>query len=153
MGAQMSIEEVETLSRNLGLKLFRTCTKQNLNISELFNELGMEYLRRGGEAGLGVSAVGTMEHHARFSDGEQCINARPVEGVVGGAAATGGKKEDNPNGQKANNSNPGAGANGAAADGGGGGAFKLGGGDLKPSVQRTGGKKRKFDLFSKCSVV
>merc|ERR1712194_742291 len=88
--AQMSTEEVETLSKNLGLKLFRTCTKQNLNIFELFNELGMEYLRRGGEAGLGVSAVGTMEYHAKFSDGTTAHGGNGNTGPSGSGFSGGG---------------------------------------------------------------
>ncbi len=49
--ATMTSDEVENVARKLNLKLFRTCVKENLNITQIFNELGLEYLRRGGGTG------------------------------------------------------------------------------------------------------
>ena len=38
--AKMTPQEVEDKARRMNLKLFRTCVKDNLNINEIFNELG-----------------------------------------------------------------------------------------------------------------
>ncbi|CAD7942617.1 unnamed protein product [Amoebophrya sp. A25] len=62
--ATMTAGEVEALASRLQLKLYRLCVKDNLNITEIFSDLGMEYLRRGGELGLGVSAVASITPQA-----------------------------------------------------------------------------------------
>ncbi|CAD7934860.1 unnamed protein product [Amoebophrya sp. A120] len=105
--AVMTPAEVEGLATRLGLKLYRLCVKDNLNVTEIFTDLGLEYLRRGGEQGLGVSAVASMKPQA--------------------ASSPGGDAEERPD------NNP----------------FQLTA-EKKPSVQRTGGKKKRF---ATCAVL
>lgn len=59
--AKVSGVEVEQLASRLGLRLYRTCVKDDLNVKEIFNDLGMEFIRRGGEHGLGVNSVTAIE--------------------------------------------------------------------------------------------
>merc|ERR1711862_1018824 len=107
-------------------KLFRTCVKENLNITEIFNELALDYLRRGGEVGLGISAVTALEDMAKNADGSE--------------------KNNNNNKGNASFANGGGGGRGAEKVIDGNSAFQLG--EKKgPSVQRTGGKKKRFDFF------
>lgn len=62
--AAMTPQEAEALAVKLGLKLYRTCVTENLNISEVFVYLGTEFVRRGGEAGVGVHSVTAMTTHS-----------------------------------------------------------------------------------------
>merc|ERR1711862_1082290 len=55
--AQMTQHEVENLASRLQLRLYRTCVKDDLNVKEIFHDLGHEFLRRGGEHGLGVNSI------------------------------------------------------------------------------------------------
>ena len=57
----MTQQEVESIASRLGLRLYRTCVKDDLNVKEIFNDLGLEFLRRGGEAGMGVNSVTAIE--------------------------------------------------------------------------------------------
>eukprot|EP00391_Amoebophrya_sp_Ameob2_P013393 CAMPEP_0178998628 /NCGR_PEP_ID=MMETSP0795-20121207/9614_1 /TAXON_ID=88552 /ORGANISM="Amoebophrya sp., Strain Ameob2" /LENGTH=235 /DNA_ID=CAMNT_0020691319 /DNA_START=8 /DNA_END=715 /DNA_ORIENTATION=+ len=107
--AKMSPQEVEALASRLHLKLYRVCVKDNLNVSEIFGDLGMEYLKRGGERGLGVSAVASMASTGKASASQ---DAEAEE-----------KTENNP--------------------------FQLTA-EKKPSVQRTGGKKKRF---ASCAIL
>lgn len=112
--AQVEASEVEDLARRMGIKLYRTCVKDNILVDDVFEYLAESFLKRGGSAALGVSAVPSI---ASLSTREvSTSNARPAEAASAAAS----------------NSQP------AAASGdAGNGAFKLGG----PSKQRTGGKK------------
>lgn len=112
--AVMSPQEVEATAQRLGLALYRTCVKENLNVTEVFRYLGEEFLRRGGEAGIGVSSVTSMAKHAVTASGTRAAEPQP-----GQAAA------------------PSVQLNGPAAK-----PFKVDA--ARPSVQRTGGKKRLF---------
>jgi len=118
--AEMSAQEVEATAQRLGLALYRTCVKENLNVSEVFRYLGEEFLRRGGEAGMGVSSVTSMNKHAVTASG-----MRPVDPAKDAAL---------PVAQTARDAKP----------------FKVG--ETRPSVQRTGGKKRPR-LFTQCAVL
>lgn len=118
-----SPQEVEAVAQRLGLALYRICVKENLNVSEVFRYLGEEFLRRGGEAGIGVSSVTSMTKHATTASGAKAVDA------------PGGKTDYAPN----QNNGP------AAAK-----PFKVGGDERRPSVQRTGGKKR---LFTQCTLL
>lgn len=112
--AQMSANEVEYLAKRLRLKLYRTCVKDNLNVTEVFQHLGGEYVNRGGEAALGAQAVTSIDDMA----------TKPLA--------------DN-NANKIGNGPPAAKATVAPTQNGG---FQIGG--KRPSVQRTGGKKSKL---------
>lgn len=114
--------EVEDLARRMQLKLYRTCVKENLNINEIFNDLGCEYVRRGGEQGMGVSAVAAIEEKATNAAGEKATISKKDSGQAGAQGQTAG-----------------------------GGAFQLED-QMRPGVQRTGGKKKKFYLAS-CTLL
>eukprot|EP00397_Hematodinium_sp_SG-2012_P036601 GEMP01039533.1.p1 GENE.GEMP01039533.1~~GEMP01039533.1.p1 ORF type:complete len:242 (+),score=42.55 GEMP01039533.1:450-1175(+) len=59
--AKMTNEEVETMAQKLQLKLYRTCVKDNLNVTEVFKHLGTEFVNRGGEIHMGVQSVPLIE--------------------------------------------------------------------------------------------
>jgi Ras-related protein Rab-23 len=122
--AVMTPQEVEAAASKLGLTLYRMCVKENLNVSDVFLHLGEEFLRRGGEAGMGISSVTSMTKHATTASGAKPAAADPSSAKV--------PLEATP-----------AGNNGAAAK-----PFKVG--EKRPSVQRTGGKKR---LFTQCAIL
>jgi len=128
--AVMSPQEVEYIAKKLRLKLYRTCVKDDLNVSEVFSYLGGEFVRSGGEAALGCTGITSIED----------VASKPM---MDRAAAAGGSQAKpvakDANGEAIHNSaNP--------QDG----AFKLSGGK-KPAVQRTGGKKS--HLPQGCSIL
>lgn len=116
--AVMTPQEVEATAQRLGLALYRTCVKENLNVTEVFRYLGEEFMRRGGEAGIGVSSVTSMAKHATTAGGAKA--AEPAPGQAAPLAPPAAAKP-----------------------------FKVGE-DRRPSVQRTGGKKR---LFTQCALL
>merc|ERR1712118_210337 len=63
--AQMTPQEVEHMAKKLRLKLYRTCVKDNLNIDEVFQHLGEQFVFRGGEAALCASAVTLIQDMAK----------------------------------------------------------------------------------------
>lgn len=125
--AQMTANEVEYLAKRLRLKLYRTCVKDNLNVTEVFQHLGGEYISRGGEAALGAQAVTSIDDMA-------------TKPLADSNKQTGGYGGNGPPVAKA------APAPGQGQTGG----FQLGG--KRPSVQRTGGKKSKL-AFTNCSIL
>ena len=55
--------EVEALARRLNMRLYRTCVKDNLNVTEVFEYLAAQYILKGGaQSGNApaVAAVGDM---------------------------------------------------------------------------------------------
>lgn len=121
--AAMEPREVEFIAKKLRLKLYRTCVKDDLNVSEVFQHLGAEFVSNGGEAALGTSGITSIEDVA-----SKPLADRSAKGA-GGAAASGG-----------------AAPKAAAAPADKNAAFKIG---QKPAVQRTGGKKSHFS----CSIL
>jgi Ras-related protein Rab-23 len=119
--AVMSPQEVEATAQRLGLALYRTCVKENLNVTEVFRYLGEEFLRRGGEAGIGVSSVTSMAKHAITASGTRAAEPQPGQAAAAASVQL----------------------NGPAAK-----PFKVDA--SRPSVQRTGGKKR---LFTQCALL
>lgn len=113
--AVMSKDEVETIAKKLRLKLYRTCVKDDMNVSEVFTQLGGEFIRGGGDVAFG-SAGG--------------ITA--IEDVASKPLAEKSARNGNPS--------PAAEAKGTAA-GDTEQPFRLAAGGAKPAVQRTGGKK------------
>jgi len=59
--AVMTNQEVEAIARKLQLKLFRTCVKDNLNVIEVFQHMGIEFVNRGGEIAMGVQSIPAIE--------------------------------------------------------------------------------------------
>jgi len=120
--AKMEAKEVEILAQKLRLKLYRTCVKDDLNVSEVFTHLGGEFVRRGGEAEFGSRGITSIED----------VASKPIADRSAASKASGG--------QNAAAGQPAAAANGDQP------AFKLGQGNKSPSVQRTGGKKQKLPV-------
>jgi len=130
--AKMTAAEVDDLARRMGMRLYRTCVKDNLLVSDVFEYLADCYLKRGGAAVSGDAAVmaitsGSAEHKKELE------NAKDNKSAAPGASAT-------PNGSTPTN---GAGTvDGMPAtvstgpDNSASAPFKL-----EPSTQRTGGKK------------
>lgn len=119
--AAMEAKEVEYLAKKLRLKLYRTCVKDDLNVSEVFSHLGSEFVRSGGQATLGCSGITSIEE----------VASKPMldRAAAPGGNSTAGTPKDS------------SAAGAPPASSGDQGAFKLGDTNKKPSVQRTGGKK------------
>jgi len=129
--ARMDAGEVEQLAKELRLKLYRTCVKDDLNVTDVFTHLGKEFVNRGGESALGSSGVPSMEEMATKPIVERSAN-NPASASSAGAGGDAAPAASAPE-------------NGAAL---GGDAFKLGA--KGPSVRRTGGKKR---MFTGCNIL
>eukprot|EP00933_Yihiella_yeosuensis_P041700 TRINITY_DN36109_c0_g1_i1.p1 TRINITY_DN36109_c0_g1~~TRINITY_DN36109_c0_g1_i1.p1 ORF type:complete len:254 (+),score=66.51 TRINITY_DN36109_c0_g1_i1:117-878(+) len=123
--ACMEAREVEFIAKKLGLKLYRTCVKDDLNVSDVFTHLGSEFVRSGGEAALGKSSMMSIEDVA-----SKPIADRSAAANKGGAAPPA--------------------SSGAAAQGDPNAAFKLEA--KKPAVTRTGGKKNQLAAL-KCTIL
>mmetsp|Transcript_43685 Transcript_43685/g.103105 ORF Transcript_43685/g.103105 Transcript_43685/m.103105 type:complete len:254 (+) Transcript_43685:62-823(+) len=115
--AQMDAKDVEQLAKKLRLKLYRTCVKDDLNVTEVFQHLGTEFVNGGGEAALGTSGIAKLEDMATKPLAERSA-----------AAGRGGQA-----------GNTTIADNTTAPPDAGNAAFKIGA--KKPAVQRTGGKK------------
>lgn len=118
--AVMSKEEVEQVAKKLRLKLYRTCVKDDMNVSEVFMHLGQEFIRGGGDAAFGsaggITAIEDVASKPLVQQGSKSgAAASPAAEAAKGTAA-------------ADTEQP----------------FRLGAGPAKPSVQRTGGKKSKI---------
>jgi len=114
--ATMTAQEAEDIARSLRLKLYRMCVKQNMNIQQVFEDVGGEFVNRGGESGLGINSVTAIQNFTTGGGG----SAQPRAGATGNLDNQPGSQGDK--------------------------AFKVGGPAApgKPSSQRTGGKKRLF---------
>jgi len=116
--AAMDPREVEFLASKLQLRLYRTCVKDDLNVSEVFQHLGTEFVNNGGEAALGTTGIPSMEDMARKPMAERAEKGAAGAGAPAGAAqSTAAPTQDSQ------------------------AAFTLGANSKKPQVQRTGGKK------------
>jgi len=122
--ACMEVREVEYKAQKLKLKLYRTCVKDDLNVSDVFQYLGAEFVKNGGEFAFGGAGITSIED----------VASRPLADASAAAGATSAAA---PSGQSAD-----------AAPQATGQPFKLGS-NKAPKVQRTGGKK---SMFSKCSI-
>jgi len=121
--AAMEAREVEYLAKKLRLKLYRTCVKDDLNVSEVFQYLGAEFVSQGGEAALGTTGITSIED----------VASKPMADRSAKAAQAGNASPSAPGEQPA-----------AAPLQDSQSAFKLGGQSKTPSVRRTGGKKHYF---------
>ena len=131
--------EAETLARELGVKFFRACVKENFNVDNVFDYLVDQWSKGSNKA---QPAMDIRELAAGVRRGRR---TRPRGGRRGSAAAGG---EDG--------TSTVAGKRGEEA---GGRAFML----EKPNTERTGGKKSKMQRlktgakrrskFTKCSVI
>lgn len=110
--AAMTNGEVEDLARRMGVKLHRTCVKENAFVDDVFEYVSETFLARGGQAAAGVAAVPFIGEVGRKSGPDLSAAAAAAADGKGGA----GKDGTGPGGQK---------------------AFKL-----EPSKRRTDGKKK-----------
>jgi len=124
--AVMETSEVEYMAKKLRLKLYRTCVKDDLNVSDVFQYLGGEFVKGGGESTFGTGGVASMEEMATKPIADRNAAAK------GAAAAAG---TENGGAEKTTDSQQ---------------PFKLTSG-AKPSVQRTGGKKH--TMGNLCSIL
>lgn len=116
--ATMDSREVEFLAKKLRLKLYRTCVKDDLNVSEVFQHLGAEFVRSGGEATIGAGGIASIEDVAS----KPLADRSAAKGGGGGGA--GGTDASAPAAPSTDQHTPFTPA-------------------AKPQVQRTGGKKTK----------
>ncbi|CAE7865301.1 RAB23 [Symbiodinium microadriaticum] len=79
--AVVEAKEVETIAKKLRLKLYRTCVKDDLNVSEVFTHLGNEFVKNGGEASVGRAGMMSIEEVASKPMAERSAAAK-----AGGAA-------------------------------------------------------------------
>jgi len=94
-----------------------------LNVSEVFQYLGAEFVSQGGEAALGTTGITSIED----------VASKPMADRSAKAAQAGNASPSAPGEQPA-----------AAPLQDSQSAFKLGGQSKTPSVRRTGGKKHYF---------
>jgi len=105
--AVMTNDEVESLARRLQLKLYRTCVKDNLNVVEVFQHMGIEFVNRGGEIAMGVQSIpaieqmGTLLMKEKVTEKEETVvndNNAPfkLSGKRPSTQRTGGKKNKMP---------------------------------------------------------
>merc|ERR1711920_564479 len=94
--------------------------KDDLNVSEVFQHLGIEFVKGGGEATFGAGGITSIED----------VASKPIADRAGNKAS--------------GTANATAGQPATAAEGDANPAFKLGSGQKSPLVQRTGGKKSRL---------
>jgi len=59
--AEVSSDEVEDLARRMGVKLYRTCVKDNILVDDVFSYVAESFIKQGGENGMsGVEAVASI---------------------------------------------------------------------------------------------
>jgi len=118
--ACMDARDVEFLAKKLRLKLYRTCVKDDLNVSEVFQHLGAEFVRSGG---VGTGGIASIEDVASKPLADR--SAAKAGGSAADSSATAAPSVDQQQ------------------------PFKIGAGSAKPAVQRTGGKKKQMLHFVK----
>jgi len=128
--AAMEAREVEYMAKKLKLKLYRTCVKDDLNVTEVFQYLGAEFVNSGGEAALGTTGITSIEDVASKPMAERSAAANKANAAANNAS------DKSPAAAPVQDSQQ---------------SFKLGGLSKKPAVQRTGGKKS--HLPSGCSIL
>lgn len=80
--AKMSPAEVEAAARRLGVRLYRACVKDNVNVSEVFDYLATQYILRGGD----TSGVGAVAAIGDYSSDQSAARAE-ARGLAEAAAA------------------------------------------------------------------
>ena len=131
--ARVTAQEAEDMADSLKVKLYRSCVKEDVNVSEVFESLAsraLEIERRGQAAAAAATGAGpATERAGRSASGESAAGPGSASSSAPGqdAAPRGGEDEADA-----------AGAAGAHASNGGAGAVV----DFnRPSKQRTKGKK------------
>ncbi|GIL49987.1 hypothetical protein Vafri_6111 [Volvox africanus] len=124
--AVVTPEEVEAMARQLGLKLYRTCVKENINVTEVFGYLA-------------------ELHHKKLQKGElsqqpaaAAITAPPGSAAAAAAASSGPAQSQAQGGEQSSEAAP-------VREG----PVTV---NLQPSKVRTKGKKSLKDKLTACSV-
>jgi Ras-related protein Rab-23 len=84
--AVMEPSEVEFMAKKLKLKLYRMCVKDDLNVSEVFQHLGAEFIRNGGEQTFGAAGIASIEDVASKPIAERGAKGAGDGGKTDGAA-------------------------------------------------------------------
>lgn len=77
--AQMTNQEVEDLSRRMGIKLYRTCVKDNVLVDDVFDYLADSFLRQGGSSAFGVESVTSIGDIAPTSNSSAQTQSAPAK--------------------------------------------------------------------------
>lgn len=75
--------EVEDLARKLKLKLYRSCVKDNVNVTEIFEYLAAQYIVRG-------KRIEAVQDITDFGEEEKGGDAAPAKTSAKGSSASGG---------------------------------------------------------------
>lgn len=78
--ATIQSDEVEALAREMGVKLYRTCVKENILVDDVFSYVAEAFIKKGGEAGMGIEAVAPIDRSQKKSGGATTNSGAPVEG-------------------------------------------------------------------------
>lgn len=78
--AKVTSEEAEALAKELGMKLYRTSVKDNLQVNEVFTHLAQEFVKRGGEN----VAVDPVTAEAPEKQNSYTLDLRPSTQRTGG---------------------------------------------------------------------
>mmetsp|Transcript_62968 Transcript_62968/g.142327 ORF Transcript_62968/g.142327 Transcript_62968/m.142327 type:complete len:246 (+) Transcript_62968:109-846(+) len=84
--AVMEAREVEHKAAKLRLKLYRTCVKDDMNVSDVFAYLGTEFVKGGGEATFGGAGIASIED----------VASKPLAERAAGGASSGDKQASAP---------------------------------------------------------
>ncbi|MEW5317632.1 MAG: hypothetical protein WDW38_008914 [Sanguina aurantia] len=142
-------EEVEALARKLGLKLYRTCVKQNVNVAEVFAYLAELHQRKLVSGTLNQPTAGQREAEQAASQKQQQQEPQ----------STGNAFQPTPSGGAGRQGSTEGGADAGSEEGAAGGSAK-GGGEVRqtastvvlgPSKMRTKGKKKWSEKLT-CSI-
>jgi Ras-related protein Rab-23 len=131
-GGAVDDDEVEDLARRLGIRLYRTCVKDNVGVDDVFDFLAEAFVNSGGDTAMETFAVPTIgaiqstQKHALHSDGSSSLPADADVDVDGGAY----DYDDRPLADR-----PPA-------------ASSAAGGQMRPLTRRTGGKKEQKCIIS-----
>jgi Ras-related protein Rab-23 len=98
--AEVTSAEVEGLAQRMGVKLYRTCVKDNILVDDVFDYVADMFVKQGGEAGLGVESVPTIGSIANKRENSNTTQQRAPQqqSAAGGftltpsTRRTGGKK-------------------------------------------------------------
>jgi len=134
--AKMTAAEVDDLARRMSMRLYRTCVKDNLLVSDVFEYLADCYLKRGGAAVSGDAAVMTIQSGSAEAKKERELNAKNGKATEPAAAASASASSSASSSAAANSADGMPATVSTGPDSSSGAAFKL-----EPSTQRTGGKK------------
>eukprot|EP00698_Gefionella_okellyi_P003626 TRINITY_DN133_c0_g6_i1.p1 TRINITY_DN133_c0_g6~~TRINITY_DN133_c0_g6_i1.p1 ORF type:complete len:293 (-),score=58.35 TRINITY_DN133_c0_g6_i1:28-849(-) len=134
--AVMTKDEAEATAAALGLRFYRTCVKENMNVNEVFTYLAEQYVQRTKEVAVAepVAAIGfEVDSAARQIAAQQLSSSEPTSAIA--APPTPSKQQQQP---------PPVQPNLFAATPSKRDPDVVSLGTVQPSKVRTGGKKTRF---------